>query len=259
MSEISSDQTESSRGLARGVAVFSSFTMLSRVLGLVRDVVLSHFFVGPILGAFYFAWSIPNTLRNLVAEGAANAAYVPVFSEYFATKSRDEVKRLVGAVTTVTVVILAILTVIGIAAAPILGPFIRGLQGVSASDGPTNENLALTIKLTRTVFPYLFLIGVTALGMGLLTSLKSFAAPAFSPVLLNISIIIACLALKNQLGVMSLSGMLIKNAIVLIAQIDLELREGKERFQAVVDSGVSRMMPVCMAALTTIMGTIPLL
>ena len=205
MSEISSDQTESGRGLARGVAVFSSFTMLSRVLGLVRDVVLSHFFVGPILGAFYFAWSIPNTLRNLVAEGAANAAYVPVFSEYFATKSRDEVKRLVGAVTTVTVVILAILTVIGIAAAPILGPFIRGLQGVSASDGPTNENLALTIKLTRTVFPYLFLIGVTALGMGLLTSLKSFAAPAFSPVLLNISIIIACLALKNQLGVMSLA------------------------------------------------------
>jgi multidrug efflux pump subunit AcrB len=62
-----------------------------------------------------------------------------------------------------------------------------------------------------------------------------------------------------QLGVMSLSGMLIKNAIVLIAQIDLELREGKERFQAVVDSGVNRMMPVCMAALTTIMGTIPLL
>ena len=61
------------------------------------------------------------------------------------------------------------------------------------------------------------------------------------------------------LGVMSLAGMLIKNAIVLIDQIDMEIREGKERFQAVVDSGVSRMMPVCMAALTTIMGMIPLL
>jgi multidrug efflux pump subunit AcrB len=61
------------------------------------------------------------------------------------------------------------------------------------------------------------------------------------------------------LGVMSLSGMLIKNAIVLVDQINLEIREGKERYQAVVDSGVSRMMPVCMAALTTIMGMIPLL
>jgi putative peptidoglycan lipid II flippase len=227
MSEISSDQTESGRGLARGVAVFSSFTMLSRVLGLVRDVILSHFYAGPILGAFYFAWSIPNTFRNLVAEGAANAAYVPVFSEYFATKSRDEVKRLVGAVTTVTVAVLAVLTVVGIAAAPILGPFIRGLQGVSAGTGPTNENLDLAIKLTRAVFPYLFLIGLTALGMGMLTSLKSFGPPAFSPVLLNISIIIACLALKNQLGVMGLAvGVLAGGVAQVLLQFVMLSRRG---------------------------------
>jgi putative peptidoglycan lipid II flippase len=198
MSGIGSDQTESGRGLARGVAVFSSFTMLSRVLGLVRDIVWALFFPPDLRGAFIFAWRIPNAFRDLVAEGAANAAYVPVFSEYFTTKSRDEVKRLIGAVTTVTVLILAVLTAIGIAAAPVLGTFVRGLQSVSAADGPTDENLALTIKLTRLVFPYLFLIGVTALGMGLLTSLKSFAAPAFSPVLLNVSIIAACFLLKDR-------------------------------------------------------------
>jgi len=221
------EQTESKHGLARGVAVFSSLTMLSRVLGLVRDVILSHFYAGPILGAFYFAWSIPNTFRNLVAEGAANAAYVPVFSEYFTTKSRDEVKRLIGAVTTVSVVILALLTVAGVAAAPVLGPFIRGLQGVSTGPGPTDENLHHAIRLTRAVFPYLFLIGLTALGMGMLTSLKSFGVPAFSPVLLNISIIAACLALKDQLGVMSLAvGVLAGGVAQVLLQFVMLSRRG---------------------------------
>jgi len=229
MSEMSSDQTESSRGLARGVAVFSSLTMLSRVLGLVRDIVWAYFFSRPILGAFIFAFRIPNTFRNLVAEGAANAAYVPVFSEYFATKGREEVRRLIGAVTTVTVVILAVMTVIGIAAAPVLGTFVRGLQSVSAGDGPTDENLALTIRMTRMIFPYLFLIGVTALGMGLLTSLKSFAAPAFSPVLLNVSIIVACFALKDRFDppVMSLVvGVLVGGVAQVLLQFGTLARRG---------------------------------
>ena len=227
MAEISSNRTEDSRGLARGVAVFSSLTMLSRVLGLVRDAILSHFFAGKILGAFLLAWRIPNTFRNLVAEGAANAAYVPVFSEYFTTKSRDEVKRLIGAVTTVTVVVLAALTIAGISAAPVLGTFIRGLQNVSAGAGPAEENLRLAIRLTRAVFPYLFLIGLTALGMGMLTSLKSFGPPAFSPVLLNISIIAACLTLKDQLGVMSLAvGVLAGGTAQVLLQFGTLSRRG---------------------------------
>jgi len=220
--------TEGRHGLARGVAVFSSLTMLSRVLGLVRDIVWLVF-PEDMRGAFIFAWRIPNTFRNLVAEGAANAAYVPVFSEYFATKSRDEIKRLIGAVTTVTVVVLAIVTIVGMGAAPVLGTFVRGLQKVSAGEGPTEENLAFTIRLTRLVFPYLFLIGVTALGMGLLTSLKSFAAPALSPVLLNVSIIAACLLLKDQFDppVMSLVvGVLVGGAAQVILQFGALARRG---------------------------------
>lgn len=226
--EMDRERSEGKHGLARGVAVFSSLTMLSRVLGLVRDIVWLVF-PADMRGAFIFAWRIPNTFRNLVAEGAANAAYVPVFSEYFATKSRDEIKRLIAAVTTVTVVILAIVTIVGIGAAPVLGTFVRGLQKVSAGEGPTEENLAFTIRLTRLVFPYLFLIGVTALGMGLLTSLKSFAAPAFSPVLLNVSIIAACLFLKDRFDppVMSLVvGVLVGGAAQAILQFGALARRG---------------------------------
>jgi putative peptidoglycan lipid II flippase len=226
--EVDRNQSEEKHGLARGVAVFSSLTMLSRVLGLVRDIVWLVF-PADMRGAFIFAWRIPNTFRNLVAEGAANAAYVPVFSEYFATKSREETRRLIGAVTTVTVVILAIVTIVGIAAAPVLGQFVRGLQKVSAGEGPTDENLTLIIRLTRLVFPYLFLIGVTALGMGLLTSLKSFAAPAFSPVLLNLSIIAACLFLKDWFDppVMSLVvGVLVGGAAQVLLQFGTLARRG---------------------------------
>ncbi len=226
--EIDRGQTEGKHGLARGVAVFSSLTMLSRVLGLVRDIAWL-LFPDDVRGAFIFAWRIPNTFRNLVAEGAANAAYVPVFSEYFATKSREETRRLIGAVTTVTVVILAMVTVVGIAAAPVLGQFVRGLQKVSAGEGPTQENLALTIRLTRLVFPYLFLVGLTALGMGLLTSLKSFAAPAFSPVLLNVSIIAACLLLRDwfEPPVMSLVvGVLVGGAAQVLLQFGALARRG---------------------------------
>ena len=229
MAEPSLEQAESGHRLARGVAVFSSLTMLSRVLGLVRDIVWAYFFSRPILGAFIFAWRIPNTFRNLVAEGAANAAYVPVFTEYFSTKSRDEVKQLIGAVTTVTLLVLAVLTTVGIVVAPVLGTFVRGLQNVSAGEGPTEENLRLTIRLTRLVFPYLFLIGVTALGMGLLTSLRSFAAPAFSPVLLNVSIIAACVLLRDQFHppVMSLVvGVLVGGIAQVLVQFATLARKG---------------------------------
>ncbi len=213
------EATEREHGLARGVAVFSSLTMLSRVLGLVRDIVLALFFRDDVRDAFIFAWRIPNTFRNLVAEGAANAAYVPVFSEYFSTKSGEEVRRLIGAVTTVTVIILAVLTIAGVSVAPVLGTCVRGLQKVSAGPGPTDENLRLTIKLTRIVFPYLFLVGLMALGTGMLTALRSFGPPAFSPVLLNISIIIACVALRNRLGVMSLAvGVLAGGAAEVLLQ-----------------------------------------
>jgi putative peptidoglycan lipid II flippase len=223
------EATKREDGLGRGVAVFSSLTMVSRVLGLIRDIVWKEFFPLPILGSFIFAWRIPNTFRNLVAEGAANAAYVPVFSEYFATKDREEVKRLIDAVTTVTVFVLAVVTIVGIVAAPVLGTLVRGLQPVSAGEGPTEDLLRLQIRLTRLVFPYLFLIGVTALGMGLLTALRSFAAPAFGPVLLNVSIIAACFFLRDRFDppVMSLVvGVLVGGAAQALLQFAALARKG---------------------------------
>jgi len=223
------EATEREHGLGRGVAVFSSLTMVSRVLGLIRDIVWKEFFPLPILGSFIFAWRIPNTFRNLVAEGAANAAYVPVFSEYFATKDREEVKRLIGAVTTVTVSVLAVVTIVGIVAAPVLGTLVRGLQHVSDGEGPAQDILRLQIRLTRLVFPYLFLIGVTALGMGLLTALRSFAAPAFGPVLLNVSIIAACFFLRDRFDppVMSLVvGVLVGGAAQALLQFAALARKG---------------------------------
>jgi len=244
MAVITEQSSDKSGSLARGVAVFSSWTMLSRILGLVRDMLWFYSFPRDVMGAFLFAFRIPNTFRGLVAEGAANAAYVPVFSEYFATKSREQTARLIGAVTTVTVGILTLMTVAGIIFAPVLTVFVRGLQHVSEGPGPSEENLALTIALTRSVFPYLFLIGVATLGTGLLTALKSFGPPAFAPVLFNIAIIAACLTLRHTLPIPSLViGVLIGGAAQLLLQVGaLAMRGIRFRFsRAIAHPGVKTM------------------
>src|SRR5207248_9187288 len=142
-------------------------TLASRVLGFVRDMVVALVFgAGPVTDAFFVAYRIPNILRRLLGEGALSTAVIPVFTEYATVRSRDELRRLVRATFGVGLVTLIATTLAGIAAAPWI---LRAIAPGFTSDA-AQESLA--VQLTRVMFPYLVLVGLSALAMGALTAEK---------------------------------------------------------------------------------------
>lgn len=164
-----------------GVATFSS-----RVLGFIRDMVLAQLFgATPAADAFFVAYRIPNLLRELFAEGSMSSAFIPVFTEYQTLKSKRDAWELASAVFTTLLTIVTGITIIGIVAAS----GIVWLLAPGFHDAP--EKLEMTTLLTQIMFPYLIFISLAALAMGILNSLRAFAAPAFSPVFFNI-VIIGC-------------------------------------------------------------------
>jgi len=164
-----------------GVATFSS-----RILGFIRDMVLAQLFgATPAADAFFVAYRIPNLLRELFAEGSMSSAFIPVFTEYQTLKSKRDAWELASAVFTTLLTIVTGITLIGIVVASgIVWLFAPGFH-----DEPMK--LEMTTLLTRIMFPYLIFISLAALAMGILNSLRAFAAPAFSPVFFNI-VIISC-------------------------------------------------------------------
>jgi putative peptidoglycan lipid II flippase len=168
--------------------VVGFYTLLSRILGLIRDIVVARFFgAGMATDAFFVAFRIPNLLRRLLAEGSLTIAFIPVFSEYLTQKSRKDAFELARAVLYLLSLILAVVTVLGI----FLSPWIVRLQawGFGAS-GPKYD---LTVLLTRITFPYIFLVSIVAFFMGILNCLRHFAAPAAAPIFLNLGIIASTL------------------------------------------------------------------
>lgn len=180
--------------LAAAASVVSGATFVSRILGYVRDMLIAHGFgAGFAADAFFVAFRIPNMGRELLGEGALSAAFIPVFTERLTKEGRPSAFRLAASSFWVLAMILSVLCAVGILGAPVL---VRLIAPGFESDP---EKLTLTIDLTRTMFPYLFFIGLTALMMGVLNSLGHFAAPAFSPALLNIAIIGSLLVLGPHL------------------------------------------------------------
>ncbi len=170
-------------------------TLLSRLLGFVRDVVIARIFgAGPLTDAFFVAFKIPNFLRRLFAEGAFSQAFVPVLSEYRTRRDHAEVRGLVEAVSGTLGLILLIVTAIGVISAPLLVMlFAPGFVGDA-------ERQELTTAMLRLTFPYLLFISLTALAGGILNSYGRFAVPAFTPVLLNLSLIGAALWLAPRMA-----------------------------------------------------------
>src|SRR5437588_7467435 len=176
--------------VVEAAGVIGLATLLSRILGFVRDVVLARLFgAGLAADAFFVAYRIPNLLRELFAEGSMSAAFIPVFSEYLTKRTKRDAWELASAAFTTLLTILTGVCVLGILAAP----WLVKLIAPGFSDNPERE--ALTTLLTRIMFPYLLFIGLAALAMGVLNSVRSFAAPAFSPVMFNIAIIAAAFLL----------------------------------------------------------------
>ncbi|WP_183326716.1 murein biosynthesis integral membrane protein MurJ [Halomonas cerina] len=208
----------------RSGLVVGAMTLLSRVLGLARDVVIAALFgAGQGADAFFVAFKIPNFLRRLFAEGAFNQAFVPVLSEAATRGSRREVRELLDAVAGSLAAVLALITALAMLAAPwLVWVFAPGF-------GRDPEKLALTADMLRLTFPYLLLISLTAFAGSTLNTWNRFAVPAFTPVLLNLSLIGAALALTPLFEEPALAlawGVLIAGVAQLAFQVPFLARLG---------------------------------
>lgn len=169
-------------------------TLLSRISGLARDIVWAAVFgASALMDVFLFAFKLPNLLRRFFAEGAFSQAFVPVIAEYRATRTFAEARRLIARVSGTLAATLFVVTVIGVIAAPVL-VLIFG-TGIVAGDGPVD----LAASMLRWTFPYIFFISLTAMAGGVLNTYGRFAVPAFTPVLLNLSLIGAAIWLAPRL------------------------------------------------------------
>lgn len=176
-----------SRKLLRSTATVGAMTLISRIFGYLRDVVIAIFFgASGATDAFFVAFRLPNLLRRLFAEGAFSHAFVPVFAEYKERRETD-LKGLVDHVCGALGLVLVLVTAVGILAAPlIIAVFAPGFI-------KEQSRFDLAVAMLRITFPYLLFISLTALAGGILNSMGRFAVPAFTPVLLNLSLIGAAL------------------------------------------------------------------
>jgi len=170
--------------LLKALAAVSSMTLLSRILGFVRDTVVARAFgAGLATDAFFVAFKIPNLLRRLFAEGAFAQAFVPILAEYKNRRGEADTRLLVDHVSGMLALALAVVTLAGIAAAPLI--VYVSAPGFAAMP----DKFALTIELLRITFPYIFFISLVSLAGGILNTYSRFSVPALTPALLNLSFI----------------------------------------------------------------------
>jgi putative peptidoglycan lipid II flippase len=170
--------------LLRTLAAVSSMTLLSRILGFVRDFVVARSFgAGALTDAFFVAFRLPNLLRRLFAEGAFSQAFVPILAEYREKQTPEHTRQLVDRVASMLFLIVTLVTLVGMLITPLLITiFAPGFVG-------DKTKFDLTVQLTRITFPYIVFMSLVALAAGILNTWRRFALPAFTPVLLNLSFI----------------------------------------------------------------------
>ncbi|MFH1406581.1 MAG: murein biosynthesis integral membrane protein MurJ [Candidatus Omnitrophota bacterium] len=242
------------RSIAKSASVIGVATLGSRILGFLRDVVIAKFFGTALFAqAFVVAFRIPNLLRDVVGEGATNAAFVPVLSEYRAKKTPKEYWELAAVLFKLLSLALLALTLLGVIFAPLI---VRLIAPGFIADA---LKLSLTIKLTRIMFPYIFLIGLSAYAMGVLNSLKHFAVPAWGPSLLNIAMILSAIYLGPRLGepVMALAiGVLLGGILQLGSNLPVLIAKGfRFRFKEKPDLGHAGAKKVLKLLLPRALGT----
>lgn len=170
--------------LLRALATVSGMTLLSRILGFVRDFVIARAFgAGLVTDAFFVAFRLPNLLRRLFAEGAFSQAFVPILAEYKNRRGEVEAHTLVNRVATILGLVVMLVSLLGIFASPLI--IYVSAPGFSHDA----DKFALTVELTRITFPYILFMSLVALSGGILNTWSRFAIPAFTPVLLNLSFI----------------------------------------------------------------------
>jgi putative peptidoglycan lipid II flippase len=170
--------------VALAAGTVGTATLLSRIFGYIRDMVIASVFgAGMMTDVFIAAFRVPNFLRRLFGEGSLAVSFIPVFSEYITKQGESEAFKLAAAAIRLLFLVLSVITLLGVLAAPFI------VKALAYGFIDTPEKYALTVSLTRIMFPYVFFIGMVALFMGVLNVLGHFAAPALAPVLLNLAMI----------------------------------------------------------------------
>lgn len=205
----------SPKKITRSVGVVSFGTFISRILGYIRDVLIANRFGASVVSdAFFVAWRIPNTLRELLGEGALSAAFIPVFTQYLKTKGKKEAFYLASLVINGLLIISLLITLLGIILAPLI--IIITAPGFIGKDA-----FPLAVNLTRIMFPFIVFICLAALVMGILNSCQHFTLPALAPAVLNLCLIISVFLspLFNQPIYMLSLGLLAGGLLQLLIQI----------------------------------------
>ena len=235
--------------LWRSTFIVSAMTMLSRVLGLVRDIVLMNVFgAGKDFDTFVVAFRIPNFFRRLFAEGAFSQAFIPILTEYKTTKLHAEVQILISRVFGCLLLAMSTLTLI----AMIVAPAILYLYAPGFHSDPVKFDLA--VDMFRLTIPYLMFMSLTAFASSILNSYGSFASPAFSPVLLNLAMIAGAWLLTPYMAepIMALGWAVVVAGILQLAIQIPELWKKKLLIPPKVDfkhEGVDRILKLMLPAL----------
>lgn len=205
------------RNIVEAAGVLGCATMLSRVMGMVRDMIVAHLFgAGLATDAFIAAFQIPNVLRRFFAEGALTSAFVPIFSHTLTSCGQARARQLANSCATLLSLVMAGVTLAGMLFAPLLVELMfPGFRAVAGK-------FELTVLLNRIMLPYVFLISLVALCMGILNTIRHFFTPAVSTVFLNLSMILAALTLRHlfQVPVTALAvGVLVGGGVQLMLQL----------------------------------------
>lgn len=180
--------------LLKALAATSGMTLVSRIMGFVREMIFAGIFgAGLYTDAFFVAFKIPNLLRRLFAEGAFSQGFVPILAEYKTRMGHDDTRELVDHVSALLGLALFVVTLVGIIAAPLI--IYASAPGFARDPGKFD----LSVSLLRITFPYIFFISLVSLAGGILNTYSRFSVPAFTPVLLNVSFIVCALFLAPHM------------------------------------------------------------
>lgn len=238
--------------LLRSAATVSAFTMLSRITGLIRDMLIARYFgVTAATDAFYVAFRIPNLLRRLFAEGAFSQAFVPMLSQVKEQESEERASDFIDHVFTLLALSVFFASILGV----IFAPAIIWLIATGFAKTPTTFDLA--VALTRFMFPYIIFMSLVALAAAVLNTWRHFAIPAFTPVLLNLSFIAFIVVLSERLSepVWSLAFAVIVGGILQLGTQFIQLKRMGllPRFcspgAAFKDKAVTRMLKLMVPAI----------
>ena len=215
--------------LVRSAGVVSASVFLSRITGLIREIAMARLFgAGQIYDAFLLGFRIPNLTRDLFAEGALSSAFVPIFTKYLSTKGKKDAAELANLVATALIVVVGVLCLLGM----IFSPVLVKLLAPGYADVPGKFELA--VKLTRIMFPFLLMVALAALAMGVLNACNQFGVPATSSTFFNIGSLGFGLALGflagPRIGISPIEGMaygvVIGGALQLLWQVPSLVRSG---------------------------------